>query len=249
MKRSVAFLAAVCLSTGVLFATVASAQYSSPKPQPPTQTPPPPSDAADDTLKSKGETSPVAPVNEPKAAPAPAASDTMSAAAKRRAHFGTENPRQFVFSLGLGSGINYQPEEFKNDYSPSFGGMMAFGVRQYGFQAGVHFGYNFYSRHGLVPNDLNIFTIMAELQFAPTKSRARPYLVVCGGYFRQWIVDLDYTENVLGYGGGAGVEMALDKTRRLFLDVRYIEGQTRQTQDQSNTVIIPIRLGVNWAFR
>jgi hypothetical protein len=72
---------------------------------------------------------------------------------------------------------------------------------------------------------------------------------VCGGYFRQWIVNLDYTENVLGYGGGAGVEMGIDKTRRLFLDVRYIEGQTRETQDQANTEIIPVRLGVTWEFK
>jgi hypothetical protein len=245
MKRSVAFLAAVCLSTVILAAGHASAQ--TPDQTPP---PPPPSDASGDTLKTKGEASPAAPAIQQKPTPATqAAADTMSAAAKaRRAHF-AGNPRLFVFSLGIGSGINYKPEEFKNDYSPSFGGMMAFGVRQYGVQAGVHFGYNFYTRHGTVPNDLNVFTIFAELQYAPTKSRARPYLVVCGGYFRQWIVDLDYTENVLGYGGGAGVEMELDKTRRLFLDARYIEGQTRQTQDQSNTVVIPIRLGVNWAFR
>jgi hypothetical protein len=62
-------------------------------------------------------------------------------------------------------------------------------------------------------------------------------------------VDLDYTENVLGYGGGAGVEVELDRVKRLFLDVRYVQGQTRETASKSNTETLPIRLGVTWEFR
>lgn len=252
MKRTVAFLAAVCLSTGVLSATVASAQYTPPKSPPP----PPPTEASGDTLKG-GSDSPVAPAVEPKATtntavPAAAPDTTLSAAARaRRMTLASGNQRSFVFSLGLGSANNSKPDDFNSNFSPSFGGVLAFGVRQYGVTAGVNFNYNFFLANGAAtkPNDLNIFTIFAELIYAPTHSRARPYILACGGYFRQWIVNLDYTENVLGYGGGAGVEMGIDKTRRLFLDARYIEGQTRKTQDQSNTVITPVRLGVTWEFK
>jgi hypothetical protein len=86
------------------------------------------------------------------------------------------------------------------------------------------------------------------------EEKARPYILVCGGYWSQWVVDLDYDEDVLGFGGGAGVEMEIDRTKRLFFDVRYIEGQTRKYQeginvDESNTVIIPARLGVTWEIR
>jgi len=36
----------------------------------------------------------------------------------------------------------------------------------------------------------------------------------------------------------------------LFLDARYIEGQTRKfSVDQANMVIIPIRFGVTWEFK
>jgi hypothetical protein len=243
MKRTVALLAAVCLSTVILLATTASAQNSPPTSPPPTQAPPPASDASGDTLKTRGEVSPKTPEAE-------AAPDSMSAAAKaRRGQISAGNPRSYIVSLGLGSAVNYQPDDFKDNYSPSFGGVLAFGVRQYGFTAGVNFNYNFFLRNGTVPNDLNIFTVFAEILYSPFKSKARPYLVLCGGYFRQWVVNLDYTENVLGYGGGAGVELALNRSRRLFLDARYVEGQTRKTQEAANTVIIPIRLGVSWEIR
>jgi len=252
MKRTVAFLAAVCLSTGVLSATVASAQYDPPKSPPP----PPPSEASGDTLRG-GSESPVAPVHEPKATtntaqPAAEVDTTLSAAAKaRRMNLSSGKQRSFVFSLGLGSASNYKPDDFSNNFSPSFGGVLAFGVRQYGVTAGVNFNYNFFLANGSAtkPDDLNILTIFAVLIYSPTHSRARPYILACGGYFRQWIVNTRYTENVLGYGGGAGVEMGIDKARRLFLDARYIEGQTRETQDESNTVIIPVRLGVTWEFK
>jgi hypothetical protein len=239
MKRTVAFLAAVCLSTGILAATGASAQYSPPPSQPPTQTPPPTSDASGDTLKTA-----------PKTEPAQAAPDTMTAAAKaRRVHMTTEAPRSYALSLAIGSAVSQQPDDFKNNFSPSMGLMLAFDVRQYGFTAGINFNYNFFLAAGTVPNDLNILTVFGELKYNPTKSKARPYLVVCGGYFRSWIVNLDYTEGVLGYGGGGGVELEIGRTRSIFLDARYIEGQTRKTQDESNTVLIPIRLGVTWGFK
>jgi hypothetical protein len=179
----------------------------------------------------------------------------MAASAKaRRTHMMAGNPRTIVFSLGLGSAMNSKPDEFNSNFSPSFGGILGLGVRQYGVEAAVSFNYNFFLANGTVPNDLNDFMIFLDLKYIPTKSKARPYILVCGGYFRQWIVNLDYTENVVGYGGGAGLEMELDKTRRLFLEGRYIEGQTREVEpkvnsDMSNTVIIPFRLGVTWEFR
>jgi hypothetical protein len=113
--------------------------------------------------------------------------------------------------------------------------------------------YNFFLAKGsdsqtAIPNDLNIFTIFGELSWSPLNSTARPYIVACGGYFRQWVVNLDYTENVMGYGVGGGLEMKIDKVKRLFLDARYIEGQTRKTENQANTVFIPVRLGVTWEF-
>jgi hypothetical protein len=252
MKRTVAFLAAVCLSTGILSATVASAQYSPPKSPPP----PPPSEAPRDTTGSQ---SPVAPAAEIKATtttaqPTAAPDSTGNAAKARRMRLEPSHPRTFLFSLGLGSADNYKPEAFSKNFNPSFGAMLAFGVKQYGFLAGVNFNYNFFLAQGsdsqsAIPNDLNIFTIMGELRWDPMHSTAHPYILACGGYFRQWVVNLDYTENVLGYGGGVGLEMEIDRVKRLFLDARYIEGQTRKTEEQSNTIFIPVRLGVSWEFR
>jgi hypothetical protein len=249
MKRSVAFLAAVCLLS--VLVTAASAQYSPPPTQPPTQTPPTPqpTDAANDTLKTKAE---------PKKAPAPAtaAADTMSAAAKaRRGHITTAgSKRSIILSLGLGSAMNKKPDELHDNFNPSGGGILVIGARQKGIQAALSLNYNFFMAKSTVPNDLNVFMAFLDLTYFPTKSTARPYILVCGGYYRQWIVNLDYTENVLGYGGGAGVEIALDKTRRLFLEGRYVQGRTRQIEpkvnsDMSNSTIIPLRLGVTWEFK
>jgi len=241
MKRTVAFLAAVCLSTCVLSATVASAQYTPPPAQPPTQAPPPASDASGDTLQT-------APAKE---APAQTAPDTLSAGAKaRREHLSREAPRTYLISLGIGSAVAYKPDELTDRFSPSFGMMLSFGARQYGFMAGINLNYNFFLADGTTPNDLSTGTIFAELQYSPGSSKARPYLVVCGGLFRSWIVNLDYSETVLGYGGGAGINLQIGAKRDLFLDARYIEGQTRKfSVDQANMVIIPIRFGVTWEFK
>ncbi|HET6350446.1 MAG TPA: hypothetical protein VFH88_15320 [Candidatus Krumholzibacteria bacterium] len=235
MKRTVAFLAAVCVSTGISYATLAGAQ-----------TAPPPAEASGDTLKTTGET---------KAAPAepaaPAATDSISAGARaRRVHMRNQNPRSFVISLGLGSGVEYRPLYFKDNFKPAFGGVLGVGVRQYGFTAGVRAGFNMYFANGVVPNDLNIFTVFADLSYSPFHSTATPYLVVCGGYYRQWIVNLNYTENVLGYGGGAGVEIKIDKVRRLFIDGRFIQGRTREFEPtQANTETFPIRFGITWELK
>lgn len=233
MKRIVAFLAAVCVTTGLYLAT-ASAQDLAP----------PPTDASDDSVKTK------APEPEPQAETAP--QDTTTARVRRVGV--DENQRSYIFSLGIGSGVEYNPDEFVDNYSPAFGLTMAFGARKSGITLAANFGYNFFLANGTVPNDLSILAMFVDVRFTPLRSKARPYILVCGGYWRQWIVDLDYTDGVLGYGGGGGVEIALDQTKRLFIDVRYIEGQTRKFQENvnesaSNTVIIPARLGVTWEFR
>jgi len=241
MKRTVAFLAAVCLSTVILSAHHASAQTD-----PPSQTPPPPvSDASGDTLKT-GNPAAETPTATPAQAP-----DTLSAGAKaRREHLARETPRTYLISLGIGSAVAYKPDELTDRFSPSFGMMLSFGARQYGFMAGINLNYNFFLADGTTPNDLSTGTIFAELQYSPGSSKARPYLVVCGRLFRSWIVNLDYSETVLGYGGGAGINLQIGAKRDLFLDARYIEGQTRKfSVDQANMVIIPIRFGVTWEFK
>lgn len=236
MKRIVAFLAAVCVSTGVCLATSALAQDSPP---------PPPTDASGDTLKTK------APAQNQTTE---AEDTTIAAAARARRARAIDTRMTYVVSFGIGSGIEYKPDEFADNYSPLLGGTLAFGVRQYGVTAAANIGYNFFLANGTVPNDLNILTFMLDLRYAPTHSKARPYIVVCAGYWKQWVVDLDYTEKVLGYGGGAGLELEIDRVKRLFLDVRYIQGQTREIEpginvDASNTEIIPMRLGLTWEFR
>lgn len=238
MKRNVAFLAAVCVSTGLCMATSAWAQDTPP---------PPPTDAAGDTVRTDQPA--------PTSTSATAQEDTTAAAAARARRMRTpDNVRTYIFSLGIGAGVEYKPEVLADNYSPLFGLTMTFGARQYGVTLAANFGYNFFLAEGTVPNDLNILTAFLDVRYSPMHTKARPYIVACGGYWRQWVVDLDYTENVLGYGGGAGVEVEIDRTKRLFLDARYIQGQTRQiepgiNENQANTEIIPIRLGVTWEFR
>ncbi len=238
MKRIVAFLAAVCVTTGLCLATAASAQDLAP---------PPPTDASGDSVKT------AAPQAEPQAAPATEDTTAADAARARRVAI-SDNQRSYIFSLGIGSGVEYKPDEFADNYSPAFGVTMAFGARKNGITLAANFGYNFFLANGTVPNDLSILAMFVDVRFTPMHSKARPYILVCGGYWRQWIVDLDYTDGVLGYGGGGGVEIQIGPTKRLFVDVRYIEGQTREFQEgvnesASNTVIIPARLGVTWEFR
>jgi hypothetical protein len=234
MKRNVAFLAAVCVSAGICFATSVMGQDQTP--------PPPPTDASGDTVKTNAPT--------PQAAPATDTTGTDANAARaRRMRTAAENQRTYIISLGIGSGVLLNPDEIKDNFNPSFGATFVVGARQYGVTAAVNFGYNFYLADGTTPNDLNILTMFADLRYSPLHTKARPYIALCGGLWRQWIVDLDYTENVLGYGGGGGVEVELDRVKRLFLDVRYMQGQTRETASKSNTETLPIRLGVTWEFK
>jgi hypothetical protein len=249
MKRTVAFLAAACISLGIL-STTAFAQQE-------------PGTAPSDTLKS-GSDSPAAPAAPaapaPQAAPStqpaaatPAAQPDTAAASGARARRAArkDDTTRFVLSLGIGSAFDYKPEEFNDSFDPSAGLMISMGARRGGVTLAGTFDYNFFfnsNRGELYPNDLNILMIFVDLKYMPTHSQARPYLLVCGGYYRQWIVDADYTENVLGYGGGVGVELEIDRVRRLFLEGRYVQGQTRETAEKANTEIIPFRLGVTWAI-
>jgi hypothetical protein len=241
MKRIVAFLAAVCVISGICLAASASAQDSPP---------PPPTDAAGDTVS----TSPAAPAAPAAAAPKAAQDTTAAAGARARRMQRSENERTFIIYLGIGSGLEYKPDVMADNYSPLLGGTLGFGVRQYGITLAANFGYNFFLANGTVPNDLNILTMFVDVRYTPFHTKARPYVVACGGYWRQWVVDLDYTDSVLGFGGGVGVDVEVDRTKRLFVDVRYLQGQTRELQpgineDQANTEIIPMRLGLLWEIR
>ena len=248
MKRIHAFWAAVSLCV-VASATTALAQE-----QPPTSSPAqPPVSAADDTLKTTGEEKP--------AAPAAATTDTVTAGARARRVHATGRTIHPVFSLGLGSAVNYQPDSFADNYDPSFGVLLSGGARRGPFILAASFDYNFFFASGTTPDDLNVLMVFADFKYSPLSGSARPYLLVCGGLYRTWIVDEDYTETVLGYGGGAGVEVKIGETRRLFLEGRYVQGQTRERVDLSqeptdkerghgpNTEVIPFRFGLTWEIQ
>jgi hypothetical protein len=257
MKRTVALWAAVSTFILMTWAADAVAQYQTPPP-PPRDTP---RDASADTLQSGAEVERTAPGQ--MAQPAPA--DTMTAAARiRRAQTGKMT---YVISLGLGSSINKEPEAFTEEYDPSFGLYLDGGVRRWEFELTLSFDYNFFFTTRPDPEDMSIMNLFLNLKYRPLKTTARPYVLACGGLFRSWIVDelnpADppktvahevesgdnfYEENVLGYGVGGGIEIEMDKTRRIFFEGRYVQGQTRETQKKANMAIIPVRIGLTWEF-
>jgi hypothetical protein len=235
MKRTLAFWAVVslCLVGG---AAGALAQDQPAPAQPPVS-------AADDTLTTTGEEKPAA------AAPA-AVPDTVSAGARARRAPAQARTIHPVISLGVGSAINHEPENFSSQYDPSFGIMLSGGARRGGLVLALTFDYNFFLANGTTPDDLSVLMLFADLKFSPMSSTARPYLLACGGMYRTWIVDDDYTETVLGYGGGAGVEVEIGPTRRLFFEGRYIQAQTRERTDQmANTEVVPFRFGMTWEIK
>ncbi len=238
MKRTYAFWAAVSLCL------VASAAPALAQEQPPTSSPTqPPVSAAEDTLKTTGE-------EKPAAAPAVAPPDTITTGARSRRASKAQRTIHPIFSLGIGSAVNYQPDSFAENYDPSFGILLSGGARRGPFILAASFDYNFFFASGTTPNDLNVLMVFADFKFSPLSGAAQPYLLVCGGLYRTWIVDEDYTEMVMGSGGGAGVEMKIGETRRLFLEGRYIQGQTRErTEDAANTEVIPFRFGMTWEIQ
>ncbi|MCI0453126.1 MAG: porin family protein [Candidatus Latescibacteria bacterium] len=257
MKRTVALWAAVSTFILMTWAVDVRGQYQ--PPPPPTRDAPP--DAPPDTLGAGAEVERTPPGQQVQPAPA----DTMTAAARiRRAQ---SSQMTYVISLGLGSSINQEPPAFIEEFDPSFGLYLDGGVRRWEFELTLSFDYNFFFTTRPDPEDLSIMNLFLNLKYRPLKTTARPYVLVCGGLFRSWIVnELDpndppetveyevesgdnfYEENVLGFGIGGGVEIEMDKTRRIFFEGRYVQGQTRQTEDHANMAIIPVRIGVTWEF-
>ena len=157
----------------------------------------------------------------------------------------------YSFSLGLGSAVAVEPEEFKDAYNPAFGFMLSFGAQKGLVELAVDFDYNFFmlqETSSITPNDVNILNIFLMARIKPIKSKARPYLLLGGGYYRYWIVNENLVENVLGYTGGVGFEAELSKRQRIFFEVRVTQGQTRDNPSKENTVTVPGRLGLTWVF-
>lgn len=202
-----------------------------------------PVSAANDSLTTTGEE--VTPTTGAEG-PTEMHGDTTAVVRTRRG----QDHLMYYMSLGLGSAINYLPDSFADNYDPSFGLRVGGGVTRYNVRLGIDISYTFFLSNGattLYPDDLSILTIFGDIKYIPVGKTVRPYILVCGGYYRQWIVD-KVTENVLGYGGGAGVEFEIDKTRHLFVEGRYVQGQTRETEKRANTEVIPFTLGVVWVF-
>jgi len=223
MKRTLAFWALLSLFVAASFATV-EAQA--------------PVEASGDTLTTGLQEKP---------AEAEAAADTAAAGARSRRAAAKTQPTSVVISLGLGSAVNYAPDSFADGYDPSLGMMLSGGIRRWGVTITATADYNFFFSAGTETNDLNVLMLFGDLRYVPVNTTVRPYVLVCGGLYRTWIVDLDYTENVIGYGAGAGVEFAIGENRLLFIEGRYVNGQTRErTEQKVNTEVIPFRLGITW---
>lgn len=157
---------------------------------------------------------------------------------------------QFGASIGLGTGIPVDPEEFKNNWDPSFGMILDVAAQRSLLEASVSFDYNFLLSNGLEPDDVNILTVFLNLAVKPVaKASVRPYLFLGGGYYRYWIVDLGIYENTTGYQGGAGVEVDISKTQQIFIDGKQVVGRTREANlEKSNTLHIAIRVGLTFLF-
>jgi len=160
---------------------------------------------------------------------------------------------QFSTSIGLGTGIPLVPDAFESGWDPSFGAVLDVAVQRKILEMSVSFDYNFFLSNGLDPDDINILTAFVNLKIKPiAKASVRPYLIIGAGYFRSWIVDLNIYENTTGYQGGAGVEVDIGKTQRLFLDGKQIMGRTREATiynpEKDNLTYIAIRFGLTFLF-
>jgi hypothetical protein len=157
---------------------------------------------------------------------------------------------QISTSIGLGAGFPFAPDGFEEHWDPSFGAVLDVGAQRSLIEVSLAFDYNFFLSNGLEPDDVNVLTAFLNLKIKPiSKSSVRPYILIGGGYYRYWIVDLDITENTTGYQGGAGVELDISKTQRLFIDVKQVFGRTRDVNSTSaNTSHIPARVGLTFVF-
>ena len=157
---------------------------------------------------------------------------------------------QYGASIGIGTGIPVSPNDFETNFDPSFGGLVDFQAIWKWAAATASADYNFFISNGLEPNDANVLTLFLNLKLSPaSKGSIRPYLLAGGGYFRYWIVDLNFTENTTGWQFGGGVDMVVGRTQTLFIDAKYVEGRTRESNSEAgNTVFVPIRVGLTFQF-
>jgi len=157
---------------------------------------------------------------------------------------------EFSASVGLGTGFPWEPDDFADDWDPSFGGMLEVAARKSLVELSVSFDYNFFLSTGLQPDDANIVTVFGNIKIKPiASSSVHPYILVGGGYYRYWIVDLDLSENTLGVQAGAGVEIDIGESQRIFFDAKEVMGRTRETNNlRENTYHIPVRIGLTFVF-
>jgi hypothetical protein len=153
-------------------------------------------------------------------------------------------------SIGIGSGIPISPDVFETGYDPSFGLLLDFEAQWKVVGLSVSSDYNFFLSNGLDPDDVNILTLFLNLKLKPlSKGALRPYLLAGAGYYRYWVVDLNLTDNTTGWQFGLGVEIDISRNQRLFIDAKYVEGRTRDTNPlDENTVHVPIRFGLTFLF-
>jgi hypothetical protein len=165
---------------------------------------------------------------------------------------GAKGGIQYTASVGIGAGFPYKPEAFKDHWDPSFGLLLDVGAGKSIVEVSVSLDYNFFLSDTQVPQDANLMALFANLKIKPiSKTSVRPYIVVGGGYFRYWIVDLDLYDNALGFGGGAGVELEMNEEQRLFIEVKNLIGRTREpgvNPEKANTEYVPVRVGLTFVF-
>lgn len=169
-------------------------------------------------------------------------------------HSATRKKKGFVFStsIGLGVGFPVSPDGFDTNWDPSFGAVLDVAVQRSLLELSGSFDYNFFLSNGIEPDDANALTIFLNLKIKPiAKTSVHPYLLIGGGYYRYWRVDANVTENTTGYQGGAGVELDMSKTQRLFIDAKQVIGRTRSLHVNStgeNTSHIAVRVGLTFVF-
>lgn len=159
-------------------------------------------------------------------------------------------------SFGLGTTLPFNPDEFDSNWDPSLGVALEVGAARGILEVAADFDYSFFLANGREPVDANALAMFLQLKIKPLDTTARPYVFVGGGYFRFWIVNQDLYENVLGFGGGAGVEIEIDDSRRIYVEGRTIQGRTRidrVTPDlpsfrKANVELISMRAGVTFVF-
>jgi hypothetical protein len=162
-----------------------------------------------------------------------------------------ENAIKYSVSLGLGTSVPYNPDEFQDNWNPSIGLMLDVAAAKSVLELAANIDYSFFIADSRTPDDINVTAFFLNLKIKPLKSTARPYIFAGAGIYRAWIVDLDVYETVIGFGGGAGVEIEVDKKRRVFIEGKSLHGRTRDSRlvsRRANMEIIPIRMGITFVF-